>query len=109
MDKVIVLPYSETILETIRSLQFPFKISNDSFDTEGYVWDDSDIEPIKKRLHNKYVRTQQWSKMSDDERQDAVLLEKMLYQKEQDDYEVLSEEDSLQFLKDLKNGVFAIQ
>ncbi len=59
---------------------------------------------IKNRLHAKYVDNGEWAKMDDDERQDAVLLEQMIYDKEQPSEGYLPESDTKQFLADLKNG-----
>jgi hypothetical protein len=77
-------------------------------ETDNGVWD-ADIYPIiQQRLIQKYVITGEWEAMDDDERQDASLLEKMLYDKEQPDYEVHSEADTKSFLTNLKKDLYAL-
>ena len=62
---------------------------------------------IRDRLIEKYVQNGEWDCMDDDERQDAVLLEKMLWLEEQPDRKVYSVEESNQILADLKAECYA--
>ena len=71
------------------------------------MWEEATHKIIQNRLINKYVSTGEWAKMTDDERQDASLLEKMLYDEEQPDYKVYSVEESDKILADLKNELYA--
>jgi hypothetical protein len=74
---------------------------------EETIWE-SDIHPIiQKRLIDKYVATGEWAKMNDEERQDASLLERMLYDAEQPSEGQLPESETTQFLSDLKKGLYA--
>jgi hypothetical protein len=63
---------------------------------------------IRERLRLKYVTNGEWEKMDDEERQDASLLEGMLYDKEQPDYETNSETDTKDFYKTLKKELHAL-
>jgi hypothetical protein len=63
---------------------------------------------IRERLRLKYVTTGEWAKMDDEERQDASLLEGMLYDKDQPDYEAYSETDTKNFYKTLKKELHAL-
>ena len=47
-------------------------------------------------------------KMDDEERQDASQLEKMLWQKEQTDYQVYSETETKDYLTQLKKDLYEI-
>jgi hypothetical protein len=85
-------------------LQLPFQIVESEDET---IWE-SDIHPIiQKRLIDKYGATGEWSKMNDDERQDASLLERMLYDAEQPSEGQLPESETAQFLLDFKKGLYA--
>ena len=68
---------------------------------------DLETQIIKERLHAKYVVTGEWATMDDEDRQDAVLLEQMLYEKEQPSEGYLPETDTQQFLTDVKKGLYA--
>jgi hypothetical protein len=63
---------------------------------------------IRERLRVKYVINGEWLTMDDEERQDAALLEGMLYDKEQPDYEVYSEADTKAFYNTLKQQLHAV-
>ena len=84
----------------LRSLKLPFQIflpftgENEDEFLENLV--------IRDRLVENYVKSGEWEKMDDEERQDAVLLEKMVFQEEQPDYKVYSVEESEKLLADLK-------
>ena len=69
--------------------------------------DDDDVlrtSAIRERLRHKYVTTGAWATMDDEDRQDASLLEGMLYDRENEHSEVYSEADTAAFYKNLKNG-----
>ena len=101
----------EKVFAYLRSLQMPFKvISNDiekASDTEGRDEDESERLWAQNQLFEKYVKTGEWEKMDDDERQDASLAEMMYYSHNQPDYAVLSDEETESFLKQLENGTYA--
>jgi hypothetical protein len=63
---------------------------------------------IRERLRVKYVLNGEWASMDDEDRQDAALLEGMLYDKEQPDYEVYSEADTKNYLNNLKKQLHAL-
>jgi hypothetical protein len=62
---------------------------------------DSEIEEVRKRLHDKYVVTGQWSKMDDEVREDAAHAETLIYRREQGE-EYLSKVEADAFLRELE-------
>ena len=101
--QAVVLPFSESkdlkmLLDLARRLQIPFRIQEvESFEPESL-----ETITVRTRLTEKYVSTGEWDNMDDDERQDASLLEMMLFAEEQPDYKIYSVEESAQMLADLK-------
>jgi hypothetical protein len=65
----------------------------------------SESDWVKQQLQNKYVKSGKWNAMSDDARQDAVLVEMMAYSTLSDD-SYMSEKDANVFLEQLKNGTY---
>ena len=96
----------ERIVAYLRRLKISFQLEPDT-ESELHNWDAELYPIIQKRLTEKYVTTGEWEKMNDDERQDASLLEAMLWQKEQPYEGHLPESDTRQFLADLKKGLYA--
>ena len=90
-------------LNYLKSLGLSFRIKDDTSNKE----EDEEIIAVRERLRLKYVVTGEWQNMDEEDREDAVLLETMLWKREQPDYEVLSEEESEAFLKSLENGTYA--
>lgn len=117
MQTTLILQYDDTakiqqILNLAKQLKMQFQLVDTlpirPSETDNGVWD-ADIYPIiQQRLIQKYVVTGEWEAMDDDERQDASLLEKMLYDKEQPNYEVYSEADTKTFLTHLKKELYAV-
>ena len=68
----------------------------------------TDVEKqwIQRQLQEKYVQQDVWSSMSDDARQDAVLVEMMAYSRLTDDT-YLNPDETKTFLEQLKNGTYA--
>ena len=58
-------------------------------------------EVVRERLRLKYVTTGEWAVMDDEDRQDAVLLEMMLYSQMQPDYKVYSVAETQSYLTNL--------
>jgi hypothetical protein len=76
----------ERLFKYMRREKVPFVLQPDvQNETESDV---VRTAAIRERLRLKYVVTDEWLTMDDEERQDAALLEGMLYDKEQPDYEV---------------------
>jgi hypothetical protein len=94
----------QKVISFIKKLQLPFQITEMQEET---IWDKQIHPIIQQRLIDKYVKTGEWANMNDDERQDASLLERMLYDAEQPSEGRLPEAETLQFLSDLKKGVYA--
>jgi TolB-like protein len=68
---------------------------------------EEDAEPnwVKQQLRNKYVKSGKWETMTDDVRQDAVLVEMMAYSTLTDD-SYMNDTDATVFLEQLKNGTY---
>ena len=58
---------------------------------------------IRERLHNKYVQTGEWNALSLDEKEDAALLESMLFLEETGQATPLSVEDDADFKNEIKS------
>jgi hypothetical protein len=101
----LILPYSETdteilsFIDRLRRTKKVFKIDDD---------DTLRNEAIRERLRLKYVTTGEWAVMDDEDRQDASLLEGMLYDKEMGNVEMHSETDSKDFYLQLKKELNAV-
>ena len=61
---------------------------------------------IQRQLEDKYVQQGTWKNMSEDARQDAVLVEMMAYSTLTDDT-FLNPDEAKTFLEQLKNGTYA--
>ena len=57
---------------------------------------------IQERLHNKYVQTGEWHTMNLEEKEDAALLESMLYLEETGQADPLSLEEDKHFKDEIK-------
>ncbi len=62
--------------------------------------DDTSVERswVQNELTKKYVQTGESASMDDENRQDAVLAEMMLFERQSSDYGVLSERETKDFL-----------
>lgn len=58
---------------------------------------------IQQRLHAKYAVSGEWANMSVDEKEDAAILEKMLYLEEAGQAEPLSHEENTDFSNEMKS------
>jgi hypothetical protein len=58
---------------------------------------------IRERLHNKYVVTNEWNEFNLEEKEDAALLESMLYLEETGQAIPLDAEDDLDFKNEIKS------
>ena len=58
---------------------------------------------IRERLHHKYVETGEWQSMSLDEKEDASILESMLYLEETEQATPLSTEEDADFKNEIKS------
>lgn len=57
---------------------------------------------IQERLHAKYVVNSKWESMNLDEKEDAALLETMLYEREKG-IDLLTPDEQTDFLNELRN------
>jgi hypothetical protein len=86
----------QKILNMVKRLKLPFQIS----EPETPVSEEDLI--IKERLRKKYVASGQWDTMSLDEKEDAALLESMLYDQD-NGIELLSPSEQKDFLNELSS------
>ena len=57
---------------------------------------------VQNALREKYVATGEWEKMTEDEKEDSALAEMMNYERQRDDYKIMTVEDSQAFYATLK-------
>lgn len=88
-------------LNYLKSLGLAFRIKEETAKED----DDEETVAVRERLRLKYVVNGEWQNMDEEDREDAAMLEKMLWKREQPDYEVLSEEESMNVLAKLKKGI----
>jgi hypothetical protein len=91
-------PITERVLKFLRREKVPFVLQQDE-----EIDDLQRIEAIRERLRLKYVVNGQWATMTDDDRQDAALLEGMLYDDENDNVELLSTTEQIEFKNEMKS------
>jgi hypothetical protein len=94
----------QKVLNFVKRLKLPFQITEPELET---IWDSQIHSIIQQRLIEKYDKMGLWDDMDDEERQDAALLERMLYDAEQPSEGHLPESETEQFLSDLKKGIYA--
>ena len=92
----------EKILNFIKRLKVPFHILDPQGDPET-LWDSDTNAIIQARLIEKYAGTGEWDKMDDEARQDASLLERMLYLEETGQTEPLNVEENTVFANEMKS------
>ncbi len=88
----------DRILHLLRREKVPFVYEPEPLDA-----DELKTEAIRERLRLKYVVTDTWSKMTDEERIDASLFESMLYDDDNDCVEVLNPEEQNAFRNEMKS------
>ena len=93
----------QMVLDYVSNIKLPFRKKDLEANDTDEEW--AENEAIRHQLTIKYVVSGQWDTMSDDERQDAALLEKMLWQQEQPRI-VYSVGESAQILADLKTELY---
>jgi hypothetical protein len=98
MTKSIIIEYNEQDENVLFDFLKKIRARINSPKTAERRW-------VQKELTKKYVQTGLWATMSDDDRQDATLAEMMAFQRQQPDYEVLSVQESRQFLANLKQSL----
>ena len=75
-----------------------------SFSIESEANDESMLkerESVRQQIHHKYVSTREWYLMTDDEKQDIVLAETMIYRQQQANRSALSAQEASLFLMQL--------
>lgn len=63
-------------------------------------------ECVRQQIHHKYVSTKEWYLMTDDEKQDIVLMEIMMYRQKQADRSSLSDDETTSLLTQLTAGIY---
>lgn len=88
----------DNLLKYLRREKVPFALQDNLHDDEAVR-----IASIRERLRLKYVLTGQWAGMDDEERQDAALLEGMLYDDESGKVELLGAEEQIEFRNEMQS------
>ena len=88
----------DRILQLLRREEVPFVYEPEPLDANELK-----TKAIKERLRLKYVVTDTWSKMTDDERLDASLFESMLYDDDNGCVEVLNPTEQSAFRNEMKS------
>ena len=63
-------------------------------------------ESVRRQIHNKYVTTSEWYLMDDDQKQDIVLVETMMYRQKHADRSALSADETTSLLTQLAEGTY---
>jgi hypothetical protein len=86
----------ESLLKYMQRKKVPFALDTDDDDARRTA-------AIRERLHLKYVLNGEWATMDDEDRQDASLLEGMLYDDENGNVEVLTKAEQIEFRHEMKS------
>ena len=62
---------------------------------------------VQNALREKYVTSGEWEKLTEDEKEDSALAEMMNYERQRDDYKIMTVEDSQAFYATLKKQLYA--
>ncbi len=62
---------------------------------------------VQNALRERYVTTGEWEKMTKDEKEDSALAEMMNYERQRDDYKIMTAEESQAFYATLKKQLYA--
>ena len=98
MTKSITITYKEADEGLLMAF---FKRLKIAINSEKKTDDDHEIEVVRQRLHDKYVISGLWSKMDDEEREDAAHVETLMYRREQGE-EYLTQAESDAFLREME-------
>jgi succinylglutamate desuccinylase len=88
----------DRLLKYLRQEKVAFALQDNLHDEEAVR-----IASIRERLRLKYVQTGQWETMNDEDRQDAALLEGMLYDDETGKVELLNAAEQIEFKNEMKS------
>jgi hypothetical protein len=99
MTKSLIIEFNEQDENRLFSLFKELKVKIKTLD-ETFV----ERSWVQNELKKKYVQTGEWASMDDDNRQDAVLAEMMLFERQSPDYGVLNERETKDFLAKIKKG-----
>jgi hypothetical protein len=90
----------DRLLKYLRQEKVIFALQDNLHDEEAVR-----IASIRERLRLKYVQTGQWETMNDEDRQDAALLEGMLYDDEKGKVELLNAAEQIEFKNEMKSWI----
>jgi ABC-type phosphate transport system ATPase subunit len=93
------------VLAFLRNEKVPFTVIENN-ESGNKIWSEEETEIIRQKLYTRYSETGLWDNMDDDARQDAVLLEKMLFMQE-NKLESYTTEETNHFLAELKKQLYA--
>lgn len=99
----------EKAIAFFNRLKIPFQnISKEMETTPNGEELSEEVLWVRQQLTEKHIKTGEWDKMDDEDRQDAVLGEMMLFSQAQPDYEVYSVSDTKNYLANLKKELYAV-
>lgn len=93
MTKSLIIEFNEQDENRLFSLFNELKVKIKTLD-ETFI----ERSWVQNELTKKYVQTGEWASMDDENRQDAVLAEMMLFERQSPDYGVLNERETKDFL-----------
>ena len=86
----------------LKQIGLSFTIDNEEVDEEML----KERECVRQQIHRKYVLLGQWNQFDDDEKQDIVLAETMIYRQQQTNRSALSSQEASIFLTQLAQGTY---
>lgn len=93
MTKSLIIEFNEQdenrLFSLFKELKVKIKTLDETFIERSWV---------QNELTKKYVQTGEWASMDDENRQDAVLAEMMLFERQSPDYGILNEKETKDFL-----------
>ena len=86
----------------LKQIGLSLTIDNEEVDEETL----KERESVRQQIHRKYVLLGQWNQFDDDEKQDIVLAETMIYRQQQTNRSALSSQEASIFLTQLAQGTY---
>ena len=86
----------------LKQIGLSFTIDNEEVDEEIL----KERESVRQEIHRKYVLSSEWNQLDDDEKQDIVLAETMIYRQQETNRSALSSKEASLFLTQLAQGTY---
>ncbi len=96
MKKRIIITYDEADENFLMTFFKKLKVKTKALDPK------TQVEIVKKRLHDKYVLTGEWTTMTEEERENAAHAETMIFNQEQPEHHVYSAEDTKSYRQKMR-------